>query len=467
MFGSSSAKSSPGHTTPSTLQANETAPPPDNVQTTNETDEQDHAPARPDNAAKNMRTAASRSKAPQRKQRKARAQLSPHLAIDDLGEDTTCMTAARGQSARSTHVAGHENPELSGEVHEIKGKPPVQTVAKKGPKKGTTTRHANVKQLSLVQRSRRVVTKEIQHQDPTADESICKQKPTAEPKKRRNNKASSTTRSPSMASRRHPEGFIAEKQRPKEPRGPASAILSVPAPPRHSKKQKAAKPTQPLETIILTGVDTDEPCPSESQICRMLERVVVDCFSRDDLESLTISRVRTAAESTLQLPLGFLKASDVWKSRSKSVITAEVERQQDMRRSIDTQPSATQEDTESLPTAVRNEPKKKTPYTTQAAAGSKPESAQPRNAAATKRPRKPLGEHIANAPEPVRDANKKPRSTRLKQRVISAPSYDENDEDSSFLESNGFLDHFPAPKVPSSLAMVGIGQQSTKLRFRL
>ena len=62
----------------------------------------------------------------------------------------------------------------------------------------------------------------------------------------------------------------------------------------------------------------------DSQLESILRSIVRNCYKNKDLESLTVKRVRKAAEEKLALEEDFFKNDERWKEKSKSVIQSEV-----------------------------------------------------------------------------------------------------------------------------------------------
>ena len=62
----------------------------------------------------------------------------------------------------------------------------------------------------------------------------------------------------------------------------------------------------------------------DSQLESALRSAVRRCYKSKDLESLTVKRVRKAAEEKIGLEEDFFKNDDRWKEKSKSVIQSEV-----------------------------------------------------------------------------------------------------------------------------------------------
>lgn len=71
--------------------------------------------------------------------------------------------------------------------------------------------------------------------------------------------------------------------------------------------------------------------PSNAKLDRALRDAVQVCFKKDDMDSLTVKRVRAAAADTLHLESNFFKNDAVWNEKSKVVIMEEVERQEQLR----------------------------------------------------------------------------------------------------------------------------------------
>ena len=62
----------------------------------------------------------------------------------------------------------------------------------------------------------------------------------------------------------------------------------------------------------------------DKQLESALRDVVRRCYKNRNLESLTVKRVRKAAEEKLGLEEDFFKNDDWWKEKSKTVIQSEV-----------------------------------------------------------------------------------------------------------------------------------------------
>lgn len=62
----------------------------------------------------------------------------------------------------------------------------------------------------------------------------------------------------------------------------------------------------------------------DSQYADILRAIIAEAYKDQDFESLTLKRVRAAAETRLGLEDGFFKSNDYWKDRSKDVVNKEV-----------------------------------------------------------------------------------------------------------------------------------------------
>jgi hypothetical protein len=61
---------------------------------------------------------------------------------------------------------------------------------------------------------------------------------------------------------------------------------------------------------------------SDVDIERALRNTVADLFADDNLENLTVKRVRRSVEQKLHLPDEFLKTHSRWANKSKEIITS-------------------------------------------------------------------------------------------------------------------------------------------------
>jgi hypothetical protein len=67
--------------------------------------------------------------------------------------------------------------------------------------------------------------------------------------------------------------------------------------------------------------DSDSvPIPSDAAISQTLRDVVISLHKAGNGEDLTVKRVRTRAEESLELPAGFFKSDKIWKQRSNDII---------------------------------------------------------------------------------------------------------------------------------------------------
>jgi hypothetical protein len=63
--------------------------------------------------------------------------------------------------------------------------------------------------------------------------------------------------------------------------------------------------------------------PSDESLEQGLRDAVADIFRKENLQDLTVKRVRLATESALDLEEGFFKGHDTWKARSDQIIKEE------------------------------------------------------------------------------------------------------------------------------------------------
>ena len=60
--------------------------------------------------------------------------------------------------------------------------------------------------------------------------------------------------------------------------------------------------------------------PSDATLTRALKATVVSLFKSDNVEDLTVKRVRTKVEQELNLSEGFFKNAPDWNQKSKDII---------------------------------------------------------------------------------------------------------------------------------------------------
>ena len=73
----------------------------------------------------------------------------------------------------------------------------------------------------------------------------------------------------------------------------------------------------------MSDSENDIAIPNDFKIEQTLRAIVARLYKAGDHGELTVKRVRTAAEIKLELPDGFLKENQDWKSRSKDIIADE------------------------------------------------------------------------------------------------------------------------------------------------
>lgn len=66
--------------------------------------------------------------------------------------------------------------------------------------------------------------------------------------------------------------------------------------------------------------------PSDNQLEQGLRDEVAGIFKSDNMDELTVKRIRSAVEKKLGLTEGYFKNTGDWKSRSEKIIKAEVVR---------------------------------------------------------------------------------------------------------------------------------------------
>ena len=66
--------------------------------------------------------------------------------------------------------------------------------------------------------------------------------------------------------------------------------------------------------------------PSEKELEQALRKTVRKIYTSEDLDNLTVKRIRKSVEADLDLPDDFFKNDPTWKERSKDVIQSEVVR---------------------------------------------------------------------------------------------------------------------------------------------
>ena len=83
-----------------------------------------------------------------------------------------------------------------------------------------------------------------------------------------------------------------------------------------------------LYISIMSDTDHLPSHVSDRQIELALRSAVAALFADDDLENLTVKRVRRAVEKQLQLSPDFLKSHTTWAEKSKDIITTETDLQE-------------------------------------------------------------------------------------------------------------------------------------------
>lgn len=83
-------------------------------------------------------------------------------------------------------------------------------------------------------------------------------------------------------------------------------------------------PDSDIGSPVESETDVDGDTPSDKIIQTTLWKTVVDFFKADDLEFLTLKRVRAEAAEKLGLPEEFFKTDAKWKNKSKEIINGEV-----------------------------------------------------------------------------------------------------------------------------------------------
>ena len=73
----------------------------------------------------------------------------------------------------------------------------------------------------------------------------------------------------------------------------------------------------------LSSRPSPSPTHSDAALATALRGAVKRIFNAGDLSSLTVKRVRAAAEKQLKLPEDFFKDHPEWKGKSKEVVEAE------------------------------------------------------------------------------------------------------------------------------------------------
>ena len=72
------------------------------------------------------------------------------------------------------------------------------------------------------------------------------------------------------------------------------------------------------------------PQPSDSRLEQALRDAVKQIYEVDNLENLTVKRIRRVVEERLNLEDDYFKNNSDWKERSKTVIQSEVVRTADL-----------------------------------------------------------------------------------------------------------------------------------------
>jgi len=125
----------------------------------------------------------------------------------------------------------------------------------------------------------------------------------------------------------------------------------------------------------MSGSDSDDApiVPSDSTITTALRGAVSACFEKDNLDDLTVKRIRASVVAELRLANDFFKSNKRWDGKSKDIITKEVEVCEARREE--------QEASEALPGKVPSE----SPPRVKAAKSSKSTKAAPVKPAPSKR----------------------------------------------------------------------------------
>lgn len=76
----------------------------------------------------------------------------------------------------------------------------------------------------------------------------------------------------------------------------------------------------------MSDSEDETSIPNDSEIELTLRAIIARIYKSGNHESLTLKRVRNAAEKEIDLPEGFFKQSNEWNEKSKTIIVDEVVR---------------------------------------------------------------------------------------------------------------------------------------------